>query len=203
MNPDETTLALWLDDELTGSEFTEMEEWASTRPEQLQAREELRTYRQTLTELIPPSQEPPYPDFFNTRVQQGIRDLESQKEPIKSTEKRVSSAAFWKSWLMPLTACAAVILAFNLGRKGASMDVPTVNTSFPKVAPAPAVYTPEEGVNARWYGNNDTEATVIVLAGVTAIPDSTDFSQTVYVPTVREFERMAAREKEVSDTKKQ
>ena len=41
MNPDEATLALWLDDELTGPEKAVVEAWASQHPDQLAAREEI------------------------------------------------------------------------------------------------------------------------------------------------------------------
>ena len=33
-NPDETTLALWLEDELTGAELAAMDAWAADMPEQ-------------------------------------------------------------------------------------------------------------------------------------------------------------------------
>jgi hypothetical protein len=38
---------------------------------------------------------------------------------------------------------------------------------------------------------------------VSAIPDATDFSETVYVPTARESDRTATRETETSDSAKQ
>ena len=56
------------------------------------------------------------------------------------------------------------------------------------------VYTPEEGVFAEWVPTPQNNASVILLKGVTAIPDSTDFSETVYVPTSRESDRTATLE---------
>ena len=203
MNPDETKIALWLDDELSGEELAEMEEWASTRPDQLQIREDFRKYRQTLATAVPASEEPPYPDFFMTRVRQGIRDIEAQKDLTKANNGKASTAPFWKSWLMPVAACAGIVLAFNLGRQGAVSDARVADVKSSEVSPSPVVYTPEEGVDARWYVDNEADASVIVLAGVSAIPDSTDFSQTVYVPTSREFDRTATREDEPSDTSQQ
>ena len=78
---------------------------------------------------------------------------------------------------MPVAACAGMVLAFGIGRLGFTDRSPLV------VAPAakPAVYTPEDGVDAEWIAGSG--ATVIVLQGVSAIPDSMDFSETVYVPT--------------------
>jgi hypothetical protein len=181
-NPDETKLALWLDDELTGAELAAMDAWAADMPEQLAAREELRYYRKTMAAALPASEEPPYPDFFLSRVNQGIRDLQA-------AEKLATPAAapFWKSWLMPVAACAGMVLAFGFGRQGFMDRSPLA------IAPAakPVVYTPEEGVDAEWFASTGAGATVIVLQGISAIPDSTDFSETVYVPTASEADRTA------------
>lgn len=180
-NPDETRLALWLDDELTGAELADMDAWAAGAPEQLAAREELRTYRKVMAENIPANVEPPYPDFFLSRVNQGIRDLREGEIPV------AAAAPFWKSWLMPLAACAGMVLTFGIGRQMSSReDVPLAVVPSQK----PVLYTPEDGVAAEWFASTE-EATVIVLQGVSAIPDSTDFSETVYVPTASESDRTA------------
>ncbi|MGL4400367.1 MAG: anti-sigma factor family protein [Luteolibacter sp.] len=185
MNPDEVTLALWLDDELTGPEMAKVEAWASQHPEQLAAREGIRRWRATFSAAIPVSEEPPYPDFFNRKVLQGIR--EQTPKPVVP-EKR---PGFWKSWLMPTVACAGMALTFWAGTK--SNPVPEINVAgAPRAIPVdPVLYTPETGVNAELFASRDASATVIVLSGVTAIPDATDFSETVYVPMDREFDSTA------------
>ncbi len=184
MNPDEATLALWLDDELTGPEKAVVEAWASQHPEQLAAREEIRQWRATLSAAIPASEEPPYPDFFNHKILQGIREQAPKPVP----EKR---PAFWKSWLMPVAACAGMALTFWVGTK--SSLPPEINVAgAPRAIPVESVlYTPDTGVNAELFASSDASATVIVLSGVTAIPDATDFSETVYVPMDREFDSTA------------
>lgn len=194
-NPDETRLALWLDDELTGADLAEMEAWAATRPEQLAAREETRSFRKMMAANLPASEEPPYPDFFLSRVNQGIRELQQAERPAQPAP----SAPFWKSWFMPLAACAGMVLAFGVGKR--SGDAPGSLAVVPPVSPA--VYTPEEGVDAEWFASSSAGANVIVLQGITAIPDSTDFSETVYVPTARESDRTATRETETKDSAKQ
>jgi len=123
-------------------------------------------------------------------VNQGIRDLELAEDRKKSPA--AASVPFWRSWLIPIAACAGMVFAFGIGRK-------TVDPAQPIAAAqsaAPLVYTPEEGVDAEWFASSNAGATVIVLQGVNAIPDSTDFSETVYVPTLRESDRMATRETE-------
>jgi hypothetical protein len=194
-NPDETRLAQWLDDELTGTDLTEMDAWAATRPEQLAAREDLRSFRNMMATNLPASQEPPYPDFFLSRVNQGIRVLQAAEAPAKTA----TALSFWKSWMMPIAACAGMVLAFGIGKR--SSDAQGALTVVP--AATPVVYTPEEGVDAEWFASTGARANVIVLEGVAAIPDSTDFSETVYVPTISEYDRTATREKETSDSAQQ
>ena len=195
-NPDETRLAQWLDDELTGTDLTEMDAWAATRPEQLAAREDLRSFRNMMATNLPACQEPPYPDFFLSRVNQGIRDLQADGA---STKTAATALSFWKSWMMPIAACAGMVLAFGIGKR--SSDAQGALTVVP--AATPVVYTPEEGVDAEWFASTGARANVIVLEGVAAIPDSTDFSETVYVPTISEYDRTATREKETSDSAQQ
>jgi hypothetical protein len=188
---------MWLDDELTGAELAEMDAWAAGQSEQLAAREELRGYRTMISATIPASEEPPYPDFFLSRVKQGIRDLELAKEEDKSPV--AATLPFWKSWLIPIAACAGMVFAFGIGRQTVDPQQPLA------IVPAlsPIVYTPEEGVDAEWFASSSAGATVIVLQGVNAIPDSTDFSETVYVPTLRDSDRMATREEQGTNSTKQ
>ena len=184
-NPDESTLALWLDDELTGAELAAVEAWASSQPDQWVARDEIRRWRATVAAAIPASVEPPYPDFFNSRVLQAIREQNPQ------AARAVKNPSLWKSWLMPMAACAGMVMAFWIGKKSQSaIDHEVVNA--PRAIPVgPVVYTPESGVKAEWISGSKASATVIVLNGVTAIPDATDFSATVYVPMDREIDSTA------------
>jgi hypothetical protein len=185
-NPDEAALALWLDDELTGEQLAAVESWAVKHPEQLAAREEIRRWRSTVATALPATEEPPYPDFFNSRIMQSIRD--STPAP-KAERKRPFS---WNCLLMPLAGCAGMVLAFWVGTK-TQTAVPEYDVAgAAKAIPVePVVYTPEKGVKAEWFASSHASATVIVLNGVAAIPDTTDFSETVYLPMEREFDHTA------------
>ena len=72
-------------------------------------------------------------------------------------------------------------------------SVPGIDVAgAPRAIPVdPVVYTPENGVNAEWFTSSEASATVIVLNGINAIPDSMDFSETVYVPMDREIDSTA------------
>jgi hypothetical protein len=47
-------------------------------------------------------------------------------------------------------------------------------------------------VTAEWFDSLQASATVIVLNGVQAIPDDTDFSETAYIQRAREIDSTAA-----------
>lgn len=189
-NPDEATLALWLDDELTGSELATVEAWAVDQPSQLAARSEIRQWRATITAAIPAAEEPPYPDFFNRRIMQAIQ----AEAPLADlAPKRPFS---WASWFMPLAACSGMALAFVIGKKSQAPILYDVANAPRAIPVEPVVYTPESGVNAEWFASSNASATVIVLSGVTAIPDTTDFSRTVVVPMDREIDSTAEVETE-------
>lgn len=186
-NPDETTLALWLDDELTGEELAAVESWAKDHPEQLAAREDTRKWRAMMASAFPASEEPAYPDFFNSRILQAIREGEGREEsPAAEPVPGPVIVPFWKNWFMPLAACAGMAMAFWIGSKTAAPTtvVEYDVTNAPKAVPVEQlVYTPDKGVNAELIASSPAAATVIVLSGVAAIPDSTDF-----FPTVENFQ---------------
>ena len=182
--PDETTLALWLDDELTGPDAVSIDAWASGDPELVEARADVRKWRALVTAAIPAVEEPPFPDFFNSRILQAIR------ETVKPAPAKSRSG--WQLWRMPLAACAGMALAFWVGKEthpARSTDVGHV--SHASSVAEPVVYTPESGVNAQWFSSANASATVIVLDGISAIPDTTDFSTTVFAPTPRPIDSTA------------
>jgi hypothetical protein len=92
---------------------------------------------------------------------------------------------------MPFAACAGMVLTFWAGMQ--TRGVPEYNVAgAPRAIPVdPVVYTPENGVDAEWFTSSEAAATVIVLNGIPAIPDSMDFSETVYVPMEREIDSTA------------
>jgi hypothetical protein len=185
-NPDETTLALWLEDELHGDELAAMEAWARNEPEQLAAREELRRWKGMMAAALPASEEPPYAEFFNGRIRTAIHRQE--QEPAAATPRRFS----WQSVLMPLAACAGMALTFWIGMNSRPAAPEIDVAGAPKAIPVdPILYTPERGVKAEWFSSPEAAATVIVLNGVAAIPDSMDFSATAATGELREIDATA------------
>lgn len=196
---DDAVLALWLDDELQGEELAAAEAWLGGDPEMLAAREETRCWRTMIAAAIPGDEEPPYSEFFNGRIARAMR--ESVPEPLDGTIRRFS----WNAVLIPLAACAGMVFTFLLGMKTSTTDRPELVkidvSGAPKAIPVdPILYTPERGVKAEWFTSLNASATVIVLNGVDAIPDSIDFSATAATPTQHEIDATAGTEPEgISD----
>lgn len=187
-NPDDAKLALWLDDELHGDELAEVEAWAGKDPGHVAAREEIRRWRSMISSSVPASVEPPYADLFNGRIAKAIR------EPLPESVVAMPARGFsLRAILMPLAACAGMVFAFWLGGKTQNR-VPEIDvTGAPKAIPVePIVYTPDRGVEAEWFASDDASATVIVLNGVDAIPDATDFSKNASTDGMREIDSTAA-----------
>lgn len=177
-NPDDTKLALWLDDELEGEELVAMEAACADNAGLLANREENRAWKQWITQSVPSTVEPPYGEFFNARILRGIeRDTEE-----KAAVTKPSGGSTWKAWFMPAAAAAGMVLAFQLGaRTQPAPQVVDIDVSnAPRAIPVePILYTPEQGVKARWFNSAQADAFVIVLDGVPAIPDAVDFSKSL------------------------
>ena len=175
---DETTVALWLDDELQGSELATFEASLRGDGELIARREEVRDWRREIGAALPAVEEPPYPDFFNSRVEQAIR----QASPRAAVGW--AWAGLWRQWFLPASAVAGMALTFWLGTKSGGGPQPVVQApreAVMVVQAVPAVYTPERGVDAEWFSSDEAAATVIVLEGLDAIPDTLDFSESVQV----------------------
>lgn len=174
--PDDLSLSRWLDDELQGAELATFEASIHDKAELLARRQNLRNWRATLTSALPAVVEPPYPEFFNHRIEKSILELTSK--PVTTRQR----GGAWRTWWMPATAMAGMALAFWAGTRagGVTQRVTQTHPTPPAmIAQAPSVYTPERGVDAEWFSSPDAAATVIVLEGVDAIPDTLDFSETV------------------------
>ena len=175
-NPDDIKLALWLEDELEGEEHAAMEASCADKPELQAMREEHRAWKQWMARSVSSEAEPPYGEFFNARV---LRTIGSGQGGVSAPSANSSGGFLWRSLFMPAAAAAGMVLAFQLGAR--TKPVPQVAEVDVSNAPRaiivePILYTPENGVKARWFNSHEADAFVILLDGVPAIPDAVDFS---------------------------
>ena len=168
MKPDDELLALWVEDELDATAAPEVEAWVAGQPEWHERREQARWSKSLLGSAFSDDAEVPHAEFFNARIRREIEVTE-----VRSAAPPRERTIPWM-WLMPATAAACMVFGFMLGRGGGSSEV-----TAPIATMAPVLYTPEKGVEAEYV--NDDEATVIVLAGVDAIPDSWEIPETAMI----------------------
>ena len=173
--PDDELLALWVDDVLEGPSAAEVDAWASTRTEWLERREQARQIAPLLKAGLPASEEPPYAEFFNTRIAREIsREAGGAVAPTFSR-----SRSLW-SWFLPATAVAGMVFCFWAGTR--MVPAPAIAAPNPVAAPpVPYLYTPEKGVKAAYFASEPADAMVIVLDGVAAIPDSFEVPDTASI----------------------
>jgi hypothetical protein len=168
--PDDERLALWVEDELDAAAAAEVDRWAAGQPEWLERREQARWSRGLLGGVLGGGTEVPHAEFFNARIR---REIEVRAaEPARPAAGNARRGPWL--WLMPATAAAGVALGFFLGHDDrAPAEVPVAAEL------TPLLYTPEKGVEAEVVGGD--QATVIVLAGVQAIPDEWEIPTTVMI----------------------
>lgn len=157
-NPDNQTILLWLEDELSSEEQLRIDAWATNQPEWLAKRESARQWRAQLSRIIPASEPLPHGDFFQSQL---LRTIASSK-PTASAATPAMGVPFWRKWAMPLSVAAAMVLGFIGGTQwGGKTDRATTLVT----------YTPAEGVKAEFFETSPAEGTVIVLSGIAALPD--------------------------------
>ncbi len=179
MKPDDQTLMMWMDDELGPAEQAAVDLWSIENPEWLEKRQSLRTWRSSMQSVFAAEVEPPCVDFFHAKLQ---HSLEQQAE-TNTSSIAPASLPFWRRFAMPLAAAAAIAIAFLAGRTTVIIPHPADNIM---------TYTPEEGVNAEYFVSSPSEGTVIVLNGVTDIPDQFSIPDTASIPQNDESSKESA-----------
>ncbi|MGB6223399.1 hypothetical protein [Haloferula sp.] len=169
--PDDELLALWVEDELNGESLSSVDAWASTQAEWVERREQARSWKSLSAGVLPASEEVPHAEFFNARIR---REIEIQEVPQSLPEVVPAKGTPRWAWFMPAAAAAGMVFGFVIGRGGPEAALDEV--AVPVATLAPVLYTPSKGVKAEYMAEDD--ATVIVLAGVAAIPDSWEIPET-------------------------
>lgn len=180
--PDETLLALWVEDELAGSDLAGVEQWAAGQPDWLARREDSRAWRSLIHRALPAEEEPPHLEFFHARIARAAAQegpARASQAPAAARERRP-----WSSLGLPLAAAAGMALCFWAGTR---FGGPPPAAPAPPVVSRPApggtnVYVPEQGVKAKVYESAESESVVIVLDGVQAIPDSLELPEQATSP---------------------
>ena len=164
--PDEKTLNRWLEGELEGEELRKVDTWAEAHAGDLDNEFKCEIGWDALNDemmsAMPVSTEPPYPEFFNSKIQQAI----SEENVV------VPSSSLWqKLRLMIAPAAIAALVAFYAGTQ---MQNTQPTSSAEVVAEESSVYVPHSGIVAAV--SESTDATEIILNGLTPISDELDIA---------------------------
>jgi len=188
MKPDDIQIALWLEDELEGVERDTLDAWAARNPELLQQREELRAWKDWMKQSLPLPENVPHAEFFQARVAREIRMTQADPAPAAAVRHKR-----WRTFLLPAASAAGMAFCFWLGGRygnGAghpvAANIPTGQSALAGGALSPVLYTPESQVAAHAFASEGAAATVIVLDGVEAMPDSFEVPDTAARDNARE-----------------
>lgn len=164
----EELIVRWMDDELPAEARDELNAILEAEPDLKTLKSAHEEVRDSLHAAYPRSQEIPYGDFFQTKLEQAIR--EGGESPKASRVRAGGWRDALKWWLAPV-AVGAMAVAFLAGTRVNSGPNPT-RTVVAVVGPV--VYTPEGGVTANFVDAEGSGTSVIVLDGLPPIPDSYD-----------------------------
>ncbi|MFT5905308.1 MAG: hypothetical protein ACI9E1_000904 [Cryomorphaceae bacterium] len=169
--PDDKILSSWLEGELEGEELRKVDTWAETHVGDLDKEFKCEigwcALNDELMASISDSQEPPYPEFFNSKIQQAIfEDMQHQ-----AVSEVSSSSWLQKLRLMLAPAAIAALVAFYAGTQMQSEQP----ANIPELtAEQSSVYVPHNGIVAAVSESND--ATEIILSGLAPISDELDIA---------------------------
>ncbi|MBK1834061.1 anti-sigma factor family protein [Roseibacillus ishigakijimensis] len=177
----EELIVRWMDGEtFSAAEQREVDQLLTAEPELAGMKEGHARLRTELQAAFTPSQDVPYGDFFQTKLEQAIRDSEADRRPVEKS-LRASWRESLRWWLAPV-ALGAMAVAFLAGiRVGHQPTAREIVTT--EIRPEPVIYIPEGGVTANVVKSDAAGTSVIVLDGLQPIPDSIDLlagEQTVH-----------------------
>ncbi len=167
----EELIVRWMDEAtLSASETEELNQILEAEPELKAMREGHSRMRDELQAAFGQSGDVPYGDFFQTKLEQAIRDADVEETPAAKTSSTWRDALRW--WLAPV-AVGAMAVAFLAGTRVGKAPVEN-QLVVAQAQIRPLVYTPEGGVTSTIVNADAQGTSVIVLDGLQPIPDSYD-----------------------------
>jgi len=185
LEKNEQLLTRWIDGELTGSELDEFEQAVARDPQLAEAKAEAEGLRSALRSHMPAEREVPNPEFFNSQVQRRI----SAGTPAVSPPEKAPAGGILSWFRSPFTlasAAAVLLLGFFAVSQMGGSGVDGVPSGHSQVT---STYTPDPSIEAESFYSDEADATVIMLGGLAALPDSTDLNGQNVVSTEHGFPR--------------
>jgi anti-sigma factor RsiW len=164
-------LTRWIDGELEGDELSEFAKAVAADPQLAEAKAEADDLRKLLR-VDMPDREIPNPDFFNSQVQRRI-DQESAPAASPAAAPSPSGGGILSWFQSPFTlASAATVVLLGFFALSQKSDAP----GAPDHTSVASTYTPDKDIVASLFYSDEADATVIMLDGLAAMPDSTELN---------------------------
>ena len=164
----EELLTRWMDDGLSDEELRELEPVLAEHPELKEERAEYARLREDLQAAIPAEVEPPFPDFFNSRLERLVREEGRGERKTDSRRGEGSFNRLWLWWMAP-AATAAVVVAFLLGMKSVQ---PITQGAVVDAAAGSEVYSPLASVSTEVILDRESDSTLLVVEGLAPLADT-------------------------------
>ncbi|MGJ8694741.1 MAG: anti-sigma factor family protein [Verrucomicrobiaceae bacterium] len=182
----EELLVKSVDGTLAKDESEQLKILLAAKPELQGEVETMRNLKQTMQDSLPVSVEPPYPDFFNSRL---MRKIELE---VASNQPKEKAKNWWASiqWAWLPAGALSLVLAFLAGQRLSSPVQDGQMVSQRTTNDLPSVYFAEESLNAEVISDSDGHVSAIVVSGLNAINDNAAFADsTAALPvSYRRFE---------------
>jgi anti-sigma factor RsiW len=159
-NPDEQLLARWLDGEMNADERTAFEARLQSDAALRAEADSLQSLREMLHTGFPQIAEVPHADFFNSQIQERIKELRREEQAAPAATSRTSWAWLLRPWLLGAAAAACALMAVLQWPSASSASATVVLST----------YAPNAGVQANTFHSNEANATVLMLDGLESIP---------------------------------
>lgn len=160
-------LTRWIDGELAGDELREFENAVAADPQLAEAKAEAESLSRLLKADMP-ERHIPNPEFFNSQIQ---RRISEDAPPAKASAASAGGILSWFRSPFTLASAAAVVLLGLFALSQASGDPAT--SEHTSVA---STYTPDKAIAASHFYSDEADASVIMLDGLAALPDSTELN---------------------------
>lgn len=190
-NTTEELIIRWMDGEqMTEDQINTLKKIHADEPEMILNPTEFSEIRTGLRESFPSDQDLPNGDLFTTsllsrleyeqehasqldNLEGKILNLEDEKSKIIAKDK--AEKFTWKHLVGAMAACFLFGLLLNatfFGNKGSDEPVIAATPTFTEVDLSPVVYSARQDLSADYHSDGQTN--VIVVEGLTAIPDEID-----------------------------
>ena len=169
--PNEELLSNWLEGKLEGDDLNKMEAWAAEHAGDLDSEFKCEIGWDALSDELLASvtkeEEPPYPEFFNSKLEQAI--LADVGDGDATSDLSITPSSMWQKLrgiLIPATIAAAVAFYAGMQIKGDGKGDEEMVVEV--------IYVPDENVEAMV---SDTGlSTEILLDGLSPISDDFDMN---------------------------